>query len=148
MKRTTIFALVAILVLAVAGGAFAWGGRGDRRVAPRETSGQRPPMMQNEMGFKRGMQQGNPRMMREMRCRGMHRGGMMGVRARIEIPQEIRDKQVELMKLSIDMRAEMQKNPIDRPRIEEIYNKSVALRNELDGWRMKQRLDMIEKLQK
>lgn len=148
MKRTTIFALVAILVLAVAGGAFAWGGRGDRRAAPRETSGQRPPMMQNEMGFKRGMQQGNPRMMREMRCRGMHRGGMMGVRARIEIPQEIRDKQVEMQKLALDMQAEIQKRPLDRAKVEELYKRRVELRNELGGWMMKQRLDMVEKLQK
>lgn len=66
----------------------------------------------------------------------------------IEIPQEIRDKQTEMAKLSIEMRNEMGKNPINRSAIEELYKKRMELRNELSGWRMQQRLDMMEKLQK
>ncbi len=68
--------------------------------------------------------------------------------ASVEIPQEIKDKQTEMAKLSLEMRNEMGKKPIDRTKIEELYKKRVELRNELSGWRMQQRLDMIEKLQK
>ena len=75
-------------------------------------------------------------------------GGRMGMWASVEIPQEIKDKQTEMAKLSLEMRNEMGKKPIDRTRIEELYKKRVELRNELSGWRMQQRLDMIEKLQK
>ncbi len=42
----------------------------------------------------------------------------------------------------------MGKKPIDRTKIEELYKKHLELRNELSGWRFKQKLNMIEKLQK
>ncbi|MDI9370663.1 MAG: hypothetical protein GX181_07795 [Synergistaceae bacterium] len=141
MKRTAVFALVAILVLAAAGGAFAWGGHGGRGSSNRGMPGQSGTMMQKGMGFSGGAQ-ANSQMM------GMRNRGMMGMWANIEIPQEIRDKQVEMRKIAIDMQAEMRKNPIDRAKIEELHNKRVEMRNELGGWMLKQRLDMIEKLQK
>ena len=74
--------------------------------------------------------------------------GPMAMGNWVEVPQEIRDKQVEAYKLSAEMRNEMGKIPVDRAKIEELYKKSLDLRNELSGWRMKQRLDLIEKLQK
>lgn len=74
--------------------------------------------------------------------------GRMGMWASVEIPQEIKDKQAEMGKLSIDMRNEMGKKPIDRTKIEELYKKHLELRNELSGWRFQQKLNMIEKLQK
>ncbi len=157
MKKTTIFALVAVLVLVAASGAFAWGGRGGRgmvapgtagttapvmqrgMVAPGATGGAAVPVMGRGMAGRGGMHS-NPRMMQGR--------GMMSVWANVEIPQEIRDKQTEMQKLSIDMHAEMQKKPIDRAKIEELYKKRVELRDALSGWRMKTKLDMIEKLQK
>lgn len=157
MKKTTIFALVAVLVLVAASGAFAWGGRGGRgmvapgtagttapvmqrgMVAPGATGGAALPVMGRGMAGRGGMHS-NPRMMQGR--------GMMSVWANVEIPQEIRDKQTEMQKLSIDMHAEMQKKPIDRAKIEELYKKRVELRDALSGWRMKTKLDMIEKLQK
>ncbi len=157
MKKTTIFALVAVLVLVAASGAFAWGGRGGRGMvapgtegttapvmmrgmaAPGATGGAAVPMMGRGMARRGGMHS-NPRMMQGR--------GMMSVWANVEIPQEIRDKQTEMQKLSIDMHAEMQKKPIDRAKIEELYKKRVELRDALSGWRMKTKLDMIEKLQK
>lgn len=169
MKKTTIFMLVAVLVLGAASGAFAWGGRGGRGMgapgtagttapmmmrgmaAPGATGGAAVPMMGRGMAGRCGMQ-ANPQTMRGMRGRGASGGmggrGMMSAWANIEIPQEIRDKQAEMQKLSVDMRAEMQKKPIDRAKVEELYKKRVELRNELSGWRMKAKLDMIEKLQK
>ena len=174
MKKTTIFALVAVLVLVAASGAFAWGGRGGRGMVAPGTEGTTVPMMQRGMGapgatggaavpvMGRGMagrgmagrsdMPANQQMMKGMRGRGASGGmggrGMMGAWANVEIPQEIRDKQVEMQKLSIDMRAEMQKKPIDRAKVEELYKKRVELRDALSGWRMQQKLDMIEKLQK
>ena len=77
-----------------------------------------------------------------------YRGGQRGMWSNIEIPKEIQDKQAEMGKLSIEMRNEMWKKPIDRAKVEELYKKRTELRNELSEWRMKTRLDMIEKLQK
>jgi hypothetical protein len=124
--------------------------------APGAAGGADVPMMGRGMGG-RGMagrcgMTANPQMMQGMRGRGASGGmggrGMMSVWANVEIPQEIRDKQVEMQKLSVDMRAEMQKKPVDRAKVEELYKKRVELRDALSGWRMKTKLDMIEKLQK
>ncbi len=80
--------------------------------------------------------------------RSSYRGSQRGMWSYVEIPQEIRDKQTEMGKLSIEMRNEMWKKPVDRAKVEELYTKRTELRNELSEWRMKTRLDMIEKLQK
>ncbi|OPZ40184.1 MAG: hypothetical protein BWY99_00960 [Synergistetes bacterium ADurb.BinA166] len=155
MKRTTVVALVAILVLVAASGAYAWGGRGGRGMAAQGTPGAMGPMMMRGavpgapdgsafpmMGGWGGMMGGRHMM------GGMHGRGMTGWWGSIEIPQEIRDKQVEMQKLALDMQAEIQKRPLDRAKVEELYKRRVELRNELGGWMMKQRLDMVEKLQK
>lgn len=140
MKKT-IGAAVLILVLAAAGSAFAYGGSRGRGMAGQGMMGDNGVC-------------GGSGMMRGMGGRGMmHGGGMMractGIPGTsVEIPQEIRDKQVEMQKLSVDMRAEMQKKPVDRAKVEELYKKRVELRDALSGWRMKTRLDTIEKLQK
>ena len=202
MKKTTIFALTAVLVVVVAAsGAFAWGGKGGQN-GQRGRGVDAPMMMQGVSGQGTGAVVEIPQEIRdkqaemqklviEMRAemgktpvdqaaveslrkkgfelrnelsawfmkqagdraslgmtRGMGGRGAMSVWATIEIPQEIRDKQAEMQKLSIDMRAEMGKNPVDRAKAEELYTKRVALRDELSSWRMKQKLDMIEKLQK
>ena len=149
MKKTTIFALVAVLVLVAASGAFAWGGRGGRGMVAPGTEGTTAPVMMRGMAAP-GATGGAavPMMGRGMAGRTANGRGMMSVWANVEIPQEIRDKQTEMQKLSIDMHAEMQKKPIDRAKIEELYKKRVELRDALSGWRMKTKLDMIEKLQK
>lgn len=72
--------------------------------------------------------------------------GPMGMR--IEIPKEIQDKQTEAYKLAQEMGNEMGKKPMDRAKVEELYKKRLDLRNEISLWRMNQRLDMVEKLQK
>ncbi|GAB1485323.1 hypothetical protein MASR2M79_03700 [Aminivibrio sp.] len=151
--------LVLAIVLVTAGSAFAWGGRSGRPMGaqgmPNQPGGQ---MWQQQMP---GQWQGGPQQM-QRQGRGGHRmggrgcsfmdgqrfGGRTGMWGAIEIPQEIRDKQTEMAKLSIEMRNEMGKNPINRSAIEELYKKRVELRNELSGWRMQQRLDLMEKLQK
>ncbi len=157
--------LVVAVVLVTAGSAFAYGGRGRQ---PMGAQGM-PNQAGNQMMMQQQMQQQMPGQWQagsqQMRGQGrsghkmggrrssammgqMQGGGRMGMWAAIEIPQEIRDKQAEMGKLSIEMRNEMGKNPINRSAIEELYKKRVELRNELSGWRMKQRLDMMEKLQK
>ncbi len=173
MKKTTIFALVAILVLVSAGGAIAWGGRGGRCLAfpggadgtagPRmmrgvasqdATEGSEAPVMRRGMGGRGSRNCGaNSEMMRGKRGSRMMKGGVagrgtMGGWANVEIPQEIQDKQAEMQKLSVEMHAEMQKNPIDRAKVEELHKKRFELRDELSNWRMNQKISMIEKLQK
>ena len=156
--KTTLILVLAV-VLMTAGGAFAYGGRdGNPRGAQRMQNQQGQQMWQQNMP---GQQQaGSQQMSRQERgghkmsrrgcssMAGQNFGGRrMGMWATVEIPQEIRDKQAEMGKLSIEMRNEMGKNPFNRSTIEELYKKRVELRNELSGWRMKTRLDMMEKLQ-
>ena len=158
MKRMngTIAAVVCAAVLLTAGSALAWGGRGGKA-----TGGQQGMMNQQnaQTQFQPGQRMMNPGMNPRMagpmanqqmmgRRGNFGNGGRMGMWASVEIPQEIKDKQTEMAKLSLEMRNEMGKKPIDRTKIEELYKKRVELRNELSGWRMQQRLDMIEKLQK
>lgn len=151
MKKVNgkIFATVLVVVLLTAGSAFAWGGRDNKNFGPRShADGQRWEQRGSGWGIMdctRGS-----RMMGRMGGRRGNFGnsGRMGMWASVEIPQEIKDKQAEMGKLSIDMRNEMGKKPIDRTKIEELYKKHLELRNELSGWRFQQKLNMIEKLQK
>ena len=152
--------LVLAVVLVTAGSAFAYGGQGRQPMGARGMPNQAGnQMMQQQMP---GQWQAGSQQMQGQRKGGHRMGGRgcssmqgqnfggrrTGMWANIEIPQEIRDKQTEMRKLSIDMRNEMGKNPINRSAIEDLYKKRVELRNELSGWRMTQRLDMMEKLQK
>jgi len=169
MKKVNgkIFATVLVVVLLTAGGAFAWGGRDGKNFGPRsQADGQRweqrgagrgmmdcargSRMMGRTDGKRSFGSMGDRQMMGRMGSRRGNFGNSdrMGMWASVEIPREIRDKQAEMGKLSIDMRNEMGKKPIERSKIEELYKKRVELRNELSGWRMQQKLDMIEKLQK
>ena len=140
MKKA-IGAAALILVLAAAGSAFAYGGSRGRGMAGQGMMGDNGVC-------------GGSGMMRGMGGRGMmHGGGMMractGIPGTsVEIPQEIRDKQVEMNKLRLDMRNEISRKPIDRSKIEALHRKHSDLRNELKNWRLKQQLDAIEKLQK
>ena len=148
----TIAAVVCAAVLLTAGSALAWGGRGGKAMG-----GQQGMMNQQnaQTQFQPGQRMMNPGMAGPLGNRQMmgRRGnfgnsGRMGMWASVEIPQEIKDKQTEMAKLSLEMRNEMGKKPIDRTKIDELYKKRVELRNELSAWRFQQRLDMIEKLQK
>jgi len=163
-----ILATVLVVVLLSAGSALAWGARDGKNFGPRSQEG---GQMWEQNASGRGMMNNmnGPRMSGRRSCGQMHgrdggsrmgnrqmssrRGnfensGRMGMWASVEIPQEIKDKQAEMGKLSIDMRNEMGKKPIERSKIEELYKKRMELRNELSLWRMQQRLNMIEKLQK
>lgn len=136
MKKK-LAAMTFVLVLVTASGAFAWGGYGTRGMY-------NPGMMNQGMMNQRMMASGAPGMVR-----GMAGRGMMGTAwASVEIPQEIRDKQVEMQKLRVDLINEMNKNPLDRAKVESLQKRNFELRDELSNWFMKQRLDMIEKLQK
>jgi hypothetical protein len=176
MKRMngTIAAVVCAAVLLTAGSALAWGGRGGKATGGQQgmmnqqnaqtqfqpgqrmmNPGMNPrmagPMANRQMMGRRGNFGNNcPAGSRQMmgRMGNFANSGRMGMWASVEIPQEIKDKQTEMGKLSLEMRNEMGKKPIDRTKIEELYKKRVELRNELSGWRFQQKLNMIEKLQK
>ena len=143
MKKA-IGAVTLILVLAAAGSAFAYGGSRGRGMC-------NPGIMGDNGAY------GGPGMMRGMGGRGIWAcgGGMMGgcactglPQASVEVPQEIRDKRVEMKKLRIDMQNEISRKPIDRSKIEAIQKKHSELGNEVSVWFLKQQLDAIEKLQK
>ncbi|MGI6783077.1 MAG: hypothetical protein ACOX5A_02530 [Aminivibrio sp.] len=168
MKRLNgkVFAAVMVAVLLAAGSAFAWGGRpgyqgqyqGQGMMYGQGQGWNQGPQGQNfaNPGQKGGWNRHHMMGGRSSGFAGRHhamggRGGFAGQRGmwgNVEIPQEIRDKQTEMGKLSIEMRNEMWKKPMERAKVEELYKKRTALRNELSEWRMKTRLDMIEKLQK
>lgn len=166
MKKVNgkIFATVLVVVLLTAGSAFAWGGRDNKNFGPRSQAGGqqweqrgagqgmmdcgRGNRMMGRMGGRRSFGPTEGQHMMGSRRGNFGNSGRMGLWASVEIPQEIKDKQAEMGKLSIDMRNEMGKKPIDRTKIEELYKKHLELRNELSGWRFQQKLNMIEKLQK
>ena len=125
--------VVVVLVLAFAGSALAYGGRG-------HCGGQR-------MGGGRGNQAGGtignqgPR----MHGQGMrgNRGGASScfVGTGVEMPQDIRDKLTEAQKTAIDMWAEMDRTPVDRAKVEALRTKHRELRNAVSDWCFSQRLE-------
>ena len=60
-----------------------------------------------------------------------------------EIPQEIRDKFTEAQKTAIDLRAELERNPVDRDKAMEFYAKHRTLMQEICDWHFQQRLDAL-----
>lgn len=61
---------------------------------------------------------------------------------------EIRSKVVELEKLRIDMRDALTRDPIDREKALEVFEKMAALRREIAGWAFNRKLDALERRQK
>ncbi|MDR3254207.1 MAG: hypothetical protein LBT31_01395 [Synergistaceae bacterium] len=61
----------------------------------------------------------------------------------IEITPEIQEKRTEAKRISSELRAELEKNPVDREKALDLYRKSAALRNEIGEWFFIQRLDKI-----
>ncbi|MDR1873723.1 MAG: hypothetical protein LBQ90_01735 [Synergistaceae bacterium] len=68
--------------------------------------------------------------------------------SRRDVPDEIRSKMSELEKFRIDMRDALTRNPIDRARATEAFEKIQTLRRELAGWFFNRRLDNLEERQK
>jgi hypothetical protein len=66
---------------------------------------------------------------------------------RKDAPEEIRSKIVELEKLRIDMREALSRDPIDREKALDVFEKMTALRREIAGWTFNRRLDALEKRQ-
>ena len=70
---------------------------------------------------------------------GRRRGGINAP----EVPQEIRDKMTEARKIAIDLRAELEKSPVDREKALELHAKHRALMQEISDWRFNRRLDAL-----
>ena len=60
-----------------------------------------------------------------------------------EVPQEIRDKLTEARKIAIDLRAELEKSPVDREKALEFHAKHRALMQEISDWYFNRRLDAL-----
>ncbi len=124
-KRIGILAIIAVMGLSSVAMAHGWHGRGYGDQYGGGNSG-RPCARFEQKGERFGKRQEN---------------------LRKNMPQTIKDKIAESQKLMIDMRAEMEKSPIDRARIMRLREKNVKLRQEISDWTFSQRLDRIEKTQ-
>ena len=77
-------------------------------------------------------------------CCGLYGGRGYDDRANVpEIPQEIRDKLAEARKTAIDLRNELDKDPVNRDKALELHAKHGALMQEVSDWRFQQRLDAL-----
>ena len=65
-----------------------------------------------------------------------------------EMPQEIRDKEAEAQKLSIDMGNVLSKKPLDREKAVELSGQINKLRQDVRAWRFEQKLNRIEEFDK
>jgi hypothetical protein len=110
-------ALVVIAALSLAGSAFA---RGDRH---------------------RGWEDGDGQGCHWDKSFDKH-GPARGTRD-IELPPEIQEKRTEARRLMTELRAEMEKRPIDRETAIDLFRKQQALRNEIREWFFIERLDDI-----
>ena len=61
----------------------------------------------------------------------------------VEMPQAIRDKWTEAEKIAVDLRAEMNKRPMDRVKIENLNTKYHDLQREISDWHFNNRLDRM-----
>ncbi len=61
-----------------------------------------------------------------------------------EMPQEIRDKEVEAQKLRIDLGNVLSKKPLDREKAVELSGQIDKLRQDVRTWRFEQKLNDIE----
>ncbi len=68
---------------------------------------------------------------------------MQGGWRNADIPQAIRDKQVEADKLRIDLRAELSRPEIDQAKALEVWKQHRALRNEIAEWFFTKRLERM-----
>ncbi len=81
-----------------------------------------------------------------MHCRPEgFRGHHRHVRFAPNMPQEIRDKVVELEKLKIDLDEALTKRPINKAKAIEVHAKMQAVRNDLAAWRFERKLERLEK---
>ena len=138
MKKKILLAalLVMVLVLLAAGGAFAgpggWKKHGGRMKGSQIDGGS--SLMQEEGRAREGRRH-------DGRAYGHRRNA--GSMDAIEIPQEIKDKFAQMRKIAVDLRAELEKNPIDREKALELHAKRSALMQEIFDWRFNRRLDAL-----
>ena len=140
MKKSTrkwmaLFTVAA--VLAISGSAFAYGGKHhygkSYGYVPAWGPGGTPcPGWHQGPGYGR-MQPGGPRF----------DGPTPPHERNVDIPQAIRDKQVEADKLRIDLRAELSKPQIDKAKALETWKKHRALRDEIAEWFFTQRMEWL-----
>lgn len=89
---------------------------------------------------------------RPMDCRCFGHEGHRGprpegrrVRFAPNMPQEIRDKVVELEKLRIDLDEALTSRPINKAKALEVHAKMQAVRNDIAAWRFERKLERLEK---
>ena len=76
--------------------------------------------------------------------RGMSDNRMNVKRANApDIPQEIREMRAEARKTAIDLRMELEKNPVDREKAFELHAKCQSLIHEISNWHFTQMLDTL-----
>ena len=175
--KKSVIAVLVIGTLSVAGTAFAYRGQGHSQNGPagyfgghHQMMGQQwngnnlppaPPMPNGvvcccgqsaPMGWQNARFQAAP-------GQGFgHRGGpafgdpgrQFGQRGQFftEVPQEIRDKEVEAEKLRIDLGNVLSQKPLNREKAVELNGQISKLRQDVWAWRFEQKLDRIEEFNK
>lgn len=144
MKKTSMRKYLALftvaLVLATTGTALAYGGRmhhgyGGGNQPYMQRGGEYGPWCQPQFGHRGGgPRYGQP---------GFGNAPAPYMNWNVEIPQVIRDKQVEADKLRIDLGAELNKPQVDKAKALEIWKKHRALRGEISEWFFTQRLEQM-----
>ena len=67
------------------------------------------------------------------------------VRFAPNMPQEIRDKVVELEKLKIDLDEALTSKPLNKAKAIEVHAKMQTVRNDIAAWRFERKLERLEK---
>lgn len=146
--KRMIATLTVVAVLAIAGSAIAYGGRhygggagpgGGCACGNAPMTG--PGNAYRQDGAPHGRMQLQPPQGEHGRRAKLHGAQNGPGKWNAEMPQNIRDKQVEAEKLAIDLRAEMSKPQIDKAKALEIWKKKQALHGEISEWRFAQRLE-------
>lgn len=81
-------------------------------------------------------------------CRGSLGFGGRGRIFAPDMPQEIREKAVELAKLRIDLEEAVSTAPLNKDKAIEIHAKLQKLGEEIDAWKFQKKLNMIEEVRK
>lgn len=138
--KARILVLSAAAVFLLATSALAWGGRGRADFGGGCPMFSGPSMdgcsmMGGPMGEREVMRgQGGPMCGQGFRGRGM---------AGREVPAEIRAKMTEMMRTRYEMKLALLDEKPDRGKITALFEKGLALRNELAKWRFEQRMNSL-----
>ncbi len=135
-KRVLSFFLVAVVVavLVVAASAFAFAGYRDGR---RNFC----PMFGNRAEFQQESGMYGQEMMRRGEREGARSLRGSWKRGNENIPEEIRTKMTEMIKIRHEMALAYLEDTVDKEKVRSLFEKQLTLRNDISRWHFEQRLN-------